>query len=374
MAKKKTTEQFIEDARKVHGDKYDYSKVTYIDSRTKIEIICPIHGSFMQLPNAHLRGADCRQCSIHKRSNERMYTTEYFVKQSKLIHNNKYSYEKVIYTKCNKKVIITCPIHGDFEQTPTCHLQGQGCPECGKLQKANSHRTKWEDLLKRFRKIHGDTFEYEQNGYKSINDKIKIFCKKHNYWFEQQITHHLDGRGCPICNGGSKRNTEMFVIKAREIHGDKYDYSKVNYITKDNPVEIICPKHGSFWQKAHDHICGCGCPRCRSFRNQEFIFEFLKKSFPKEEWLWEFSPSWLGIQRLDIYNSRVNLAIEYNGQQHYFPIDVFGGEEGFKKCTEHDALKAQLCKDNNCKLYIIKYDDVDYDRIREDISNILNLN
>lgn len=270
----------------------------------------------------------------------RKITTEIFIKEVSDVHKNFYDYSKTVYKAANTKVCIICPIHGEFWQKPSMHLRGQGCPMCGKKKRADSHRTKPEDLLKRCKEIHGDIFDYDFCNYKSLNDKIKIFCKKHKFWFEQQITHHLDGRGCPICNGGSKRTTEMFIVKAKEIHGDKYDYSKVEYKTKDDKVEIICPTHGSFWQKAHDHISGCGCSKCRSFRNQEFIFEFLKKSFPKEEWLWEFSPSWLGVQRLDIYNNRVNLAIEYNGQQHYFPVEVFGGEEGFKKCIERDTIKA----------------------------------
>lgn len=372
MGKKKTTEQFIEDARKVHGDKYDYSKSIYVDSRTKVEIICPIHGVFWQLPNTHLRGANCKACSIEHKSKERCYTTEYFIEQAKSVHENKYSYEHTVYQKCNIKVIITCPIHGDFEQTPTCHLQGQGCPKCGEINRCDAHRTKWEDLLNRFKEIHGDKFEYDQNGYRSINDKIKIFCKKHKFWFDQQITHHLDGRGCPVCNGGRKWTTEMFILKARDIHGDKYDYSKVCYKTKEDRVEIVCPKHGSFWQRAHDHICGCGCPRCRPFRTQERIYSFLKNTFPNECWLWEASPDWLGTQRFDVYCERINLAIEYNGEQHYFPVEVFGGELEHFKCVERDKLKKQLCKENNCTLYTIKYDNVDYDRIREDINNILN--
>lgn len=164
----------------------------------------------------------------------------------------------------------------------------------------------------------------------------------------------------------------MFIIKAKEIHGNRYDYSKVKYINKNTPVEIICPNHGSFWQKAHDHTSGCGCPLCRANRTQEKIFEFLKQNFSEHIWEWEASPSWLGSQRFDIYNEKYNLAIEYNGEQHYIPIEIFGGEDGYKNCIERDNRKFKLCEENKCILYVIKYDNVDYDKIKKDITEILN--
>lgn len=302
-------------------------------------------------------------------------------------------------------------------------------------------KTTWTELLQRFRNRHGDKYDYVEQDYKTQHDKIEIFCKKHNYLFTQRIAHHLNGHGCPICNGGHKRNNLEFIIKSQEVHGDKYDYSKVNYLTKEDSIEIICPMHGSFWQKAHDHTCGCGCPSCAQeivpwsvrsttedfvfkakevhknkydysnvsyinnhtpveiicpkhgsfyqiprdhlrgdgcskciLKSQEKIYSWIKETFADENWEWEYSPEWLGLQRFDIYCKRINLAIEYNGEQHYFPVEVFGGEKGFKKCIERDTIKAQLCEENNCTLYIIKYDDVNYDKIREDINNILNSN
>lgn len=301
-------------------------------------------------------------------SKGKIKTTEQFIKDAKLIHGNKYDYSKVEYKKSNINVCICCPKHGDFWQLPNNHLRGYGCKKCTN----EKQRIPWDVIVKRFMKIHGDKYKYEEQFFKSQNDNIRIFCKKHNHYFTQKISHHLNGHGCPICNGGVKRNNLEFIIKAKDVHGEKYDYSKVIYKTKNDSVEIVCPKHGSFWQKAHDHISGCGCPKC-VLKSQENIFSFIKESFINEKWEWEFSPDWLGSQRFDIYCKRVNLAIEYNGIQHYFPVEIFGGKESFEKCIKRDNLKEQLCKDNNCTLYIIKYDNVDYDKIKEDINNILNL-
>lgn len=128
--KKKTTEEFIEEAKKIHSNKFDYSKVDYKNAKTKVCIICPKHGEFWQTPHGHLRGYGCSKCRDEKSAKSKTKTTQDFINESSLIHNNKYSYNKTIYKDCKTKVIITCPIHGDFEQTPDNHLQGKGCKKC----------------------------------------------------------------------------------------------------------------------------------------------------------------------------------------------------------------------------------------------------
>ena len=114
MKKRLTTEEFIERARKVHGNRYDYSKVEYINDRTKICIICPIHGEFWQKPNNHLNGNGCRQCGILSRSLKRSKCKDEFIKEAIIKHNGKYDYSKVDYANNSTKVCIICPIHGEF--------------------------------------------------------------------------------------------------------------------------------------------------------------------------------------------------------------------------------------------------------------------
>lgn len=124
MPKRKTTEEFIADAIKVHGDEYDYSKVNYVNNNTKVEIVCKEHGSFWVLPRIHLMGCKCGKCKGV--SSDR----DYFIQKAKEIHGDKYNYDKVVYEKANKKVCITCNRCGkDFWQTPNSHLGGHGC-EC----------------------------------------------------------------------------------------------------------------------------------------------------------------------------------------------------------------------------------------------------
>ena len=114
----------------MHGDKYDYSKVNYINSKTKICIICPEHGKFWQIPQNHLKGCGCPKCSFIKIAQKNTHNSEEFIKQSKKIHGNKYNYSNVEYIKAKVKVSIICPKHGEFWQTPDSHLRGNGCPKC----------------------------------------------------------------------------------------------------------------------------------------------------------------------------------------------------------------------------------------------------
>lgn len=126
----KGAKTFVEKAVKIHGNKYDYSKVTYINSHTKVCIICPEHGEFWQTPNNHLDGKNCPLCANRQISINQTKTNQQFIEEATLKHKGKYSYSKTNYVDAHTKVIITCPIHGDFEQTPDIHLRGCGCPKC----------------------------------------------------------------------------------------------------------------------------------------------------------------------------------------------------------------------------------------------------
>ena len=130
MGKNLTTAEFISKARLIHGDKYDYSLVEYIDRRTKVIIICPIHGAFLQTPDRHLSNNGCPKCSIQSRVSKRTFTKEEFIAKAREIHKDKYDYSKVEYINCMTKVCIICPIHGETYQTPSNHLRSCGCQMC----------------------------------------------------------------------------------------------------------------------------------------------------------------------------------------------------------------------------------------------------
>lgn len=127
---KLTTKEFIQQANKVHHNKYDYSKTEYVRSHDKVCIICPIHGEFWQSPDNHKKGKGCPYCGKSHPNNQQT-----FVEKATKVHHGFYDYSKTKFTKNRNKVIITCPIHGDFEQEANSHLQGVGCPECANAKR-----------------------------------------------------------------------------------------------------------------------------------------------------------------------------------------------------------------------------------------------
>lgn len=185
-----TTENFIHRARKIHGEKYDYSESTYVDSKVPIKIICPLHGEFFQTADNHLRKKHgCPKCSPHA-----TMSTEDFIAKARILHKGKYDYSEVEYKASKAEVRIICPLHGVFKQTPNQHLKGHGCPICGRSRT----RTTTQDFIKKAIKVHGDTYDYSKVKYSSYRENVQIVCKKHGS-FLQTPHKHLRGLGCPHC-------------------------------------------------------------------------------------------------------------------------------------------------------------------------------
>lgn len=342
------TEDFIRKARKVHGSKYDYSKVKYINSSTKVEIICPIHGSFWQTPNGHLSGKGCPECGSNKSN------TEEFIKKAKAVHgDNKYDYSKVKYINSKTKVEIICPEHGSFWQEPTSHLFGCGCPRCRHNFKLNT-----EDFIAKARKVHKDKYDYSQADYINSSTPVDIICPVHGL-FTQTPTDHLSGRGCRECGRLSaselrKPTTEEFIEKARKVHGNRYDYSKSKYIDCRTKIEIICPIHGSFWQITTNHIGRkCGCPSCASSKLETDIELYLKQNnilyISQKTWDWLV---YNDNQKVDFYLPRYKSIIECQGIQHFEDMEFFGRSGySFEKRVDMDENKRKLCEEHGLKVY-----------------------
>ena len=166
-----TTKRFIEKATLKHGNKYDYSKVEYNGCNEKVNIICPEHGEFLQKPTTHLLGCGCPICGKEKSSKPQ--TKETWIKKARKVHGNKYDYSNVKYINHNTHVSIICPEHGEFSQKPITHLRGNGCPECGKLKCMSYFKYKTtEQFIKDARKVHGDKYDYSKVEY--VNSKQKV--------------------------------------------------------------------------------------------------------------------------------------------------------------------------------------------------------
>lgn len=171
---------------------------------------------------------------------------------------------------------------------------------------------------------------------------------------------------------GKYLTQEEVITRLTNTFGDKLDISKVTYITNRVNVCIVCPIHGEFYQTPHSHLSGRGCPKCL-YKSQYNLYNRLCNELPNLEILYEYSPDWLGKQRFDIYIPKYNIAIEYNGEQHYKPMAKFGGVIGYNKTVERDSHKLEKCKANNCKLYVLRYNYKNND-LQEIINTIQPLN
>ena len=356
--KAKTTKQFIEKAKQVHGNKYDYSKVEYVNNRTKVCIICPIHGEFWQTPNDHLDGCGCKKCFNERvRGKSKLISQNDFLIRAKKIHGDKYDYSKVEYKNIITKVCIICPEHGEFWQTPNDHLNGKrNCPKCAH----RSYKKTTEEFINEAKELHGNKYDYSKVEYDGKEKNVCIICPKHGE-FLQKPTVHLKGSGCPICNREKnklKLTTEEFIEKAIKIHGNKYDYSKVEYNNTDDKVCIICPEHGEFWQTPHCHIGKKqGCLFCNESHLEIEIKEFLIKNNIKFEEQKTFD--WLRYKkplRLDFYLPEYNIAIECQGEQHFNKFRWEKNDEKLNERKKRDNIKLDLCKKNGIilKLYSFK--------------------
>lgn len=372
--KTQTTEWFIKESNKIHNNEYDYSKTEYKGNRYSVDIICHIHGLFKQQAANHLKGMGCPKCAYERISKLKSMTTSNFIQRSKEIFgDDKYSYEKTNLEnrRDDGKVCIICPIHGDFWQLPSSHLQGNGCAECGRkrsivrksynIKKSKKYNT--SEIIDRFKKIHHNKYSYNKTEYKGSKKKVCITCPIHgDFW--QLPTSHLQGSGCPKCANNQKIDTEEFINRSIKKHGNLYDYSKSKYKNNRTKIEIICHKkdsngieHGSFFTTPHSHMQGSGCPKCKqNYRlENEVRLLLLNNNIEFEE-----KKTFEGLKhkialRPDFYLPKYNIIIECQGEQHFKPIN-FGGKdnktlmEQYMLNQKRDEIKKIYCKKNNITL------------------------
>ena len=352
--KKISLQDFITRSNNIHSFKYDYSKVSFNTVSDKVTIICPEHGEFEQTVYDHMGGHGCFKCGVQTRTKNQTITTEEFIKRASEIHNNYYSYEHSVYTTSHNKIIVTCPIHGDVEIVAMNHLKGSKCPKClGR----NLTTKEW---IEKASKIHNNKYDYSKVEYVSSKTKVTITCPIHGD-FEQSAGSHLQGRGCKKCGLISTRckkskTTEDFIKECNIIHNNKYDYSKVNYINKNEYVTIICPEHGEFKQIANSHLRGHGCQYCKESRGEKLINNYLKSL--DIEYIRQY-PVYIKNKNIQVdfmvnYNNKIYF-IEYNGRQHYESVEYFGGEKSLQEQQYRDSLLFEYCINENIEFIEIPY-------------------
>lgn len=231
MSTKKLTQNiFIERAKEVHGDKYDYSLSKYINSRTKINISCVKHGKFQQTPEMHMIGQGCSKCGVEKMSQTKRLSVKKFIEMASETHNNKYDYSLIIYKNTDTKIKIICPTHGIFEQTPHNHLR-YGCDYCGGTKELIT-----KDFIDISTKKHGGKYKYNLSKYTGNKNDIIITCLKHGD-FKQIASNHMKGAGCPACkNSKGEQIIKNFLNdkNIKFIEQKKFiDCKNINYLKFD---------------------------------------------------------------------------------------------------------------------------------------------
>lgn len=288
MTQRKTTAQFIVEARDIHGDRYDYSRVIYAGNKTFVEIGCPVHGFVNQQARRHLEGRGCPKCGAIQRAANRptgrgigkLLTPEIFKEDATALHNGYYDYSLVSFERGKDLVKIICPVHGVFEQSAESHRFGFGCLGCGvefhSKRKREVSANKFADSA---RTLHGDAYDYSNVDYQGSAVPVEIICRDHGVFF-QRADVHLRGSGCPKCGfkrrvAGRRRDPDDIISQLNAVHQGRYKYTRDSIEGVGKVMEIICPDHGAFRATPSNHIAGKGCPACKSRK----ISDALRKPF-----------------------------------------------------------------------------------------------
>lgn len=366
-----STDEFVQRAIAVHGDMYDYSITEYKGCHTKLLVACRIHGPFEQSAHNHLGGAGCPLCGAERTKTHCLLDNSAFLLRAKRSHGDKYDYTKIEYLGKDKRVIIICPHHGEFSQLAGHHMRGVGCPKCGGRKKLTQ-----EEFIDKAVSVHGDKYDYSLVEYVRARSKVRIICKLHGE-FLQSPAEHKDGGVCPECRKvklsvALTSNTDEFVEKAKVVHGDRYDYSSVQYVRAQSAVKITCRKHGVFEQTPQSHLFGHGCQKCAARKGEQLISSILdglgilyytQVAFVECA---DKLPLWF-----DFYLPSKRMLIEFDGDQHFRAKSHWGGESAFQDTRRRDSIKNEFAKSAHYNLIRLTCNDLDDGTLEESLLNLL---
>jgi hypothetical protein len=353
------TKEFIERAKTVHGEKYDYTNVLYVNNRTKVNILCPKHGLFSQTPYKHINGGNgCPKCRGFNRSKDEL------IEILNLKHKNKYDYSLLEFKNTLDIVKVKCENHGVFEIRLKDHLAGNGCSKCSGKNKSN------DEVINELIKVHGNRYDYSKVFYKKQTEKLTIICKEHGEFY-QTYNVHKKGHGCPKCSlinvSNKKRKPQFtFIEESNRIHENKYDYSLTEYNRSHDKVKIMCKTHGIFEQTPDLHLRGSGCPICgnKFDKSISVLYDFLDEK--NIEYIKNDTKILNGFE-LDIFIPEFNVAIEYNGL--HWHCDMF-------KRPSYHLDKTKMCENLGIRLIHIFEDELIHKKniVFSRINQILKLN
>lgn len=330
-------DEWVERCKSANSVDYDYSLVEWKNTSTPVKIICPKHGEFLKLPLLLAKGSGCPKCSGKYKP-----TTNEWVESVSKIHNNKYTYDKSVYKSAHKSIIVTCPIHGDFNTTPAKHKH-HGCPKCSK----NASKTH-SDFIAEVSALHPDK-DFTKTQYINSNTKVIVTCPIHGDYTTSPTSLLYGKGGCKKCQYSSlseqfRLTYSEFVNAAIKIHGNIYEYSEQTFNNRLDVVDIKCKSHGMFTQGVGIHLNGSGCPSCNNKSKHETeIYEWIKEICPDAV---QRCRDVIAPLELDIYIPSKKLAIEYNGLYWHSSGNTLG--DSYHK-TRH-INKTMQCYDNGITL------------------------
>ena len=368
--KRLTQTQFLQRANKVAPVNLDFSKSVFHDTRTKVVVTCKIHGDFEILPSNLFQGANCRECAQTQAGRKRRVSKKDLIDRLKTKFGNLYEVDKNSVVKATSPIQLKCKTHGWFEGLIGNLLNSSGCPSC-QNQRAAAIRSKQaklskSEIIKRFTKLHGETYSYSSSVPDGINSTIKILCHKHGY-FMQKVSIHMQGKGCPDC-GYEKRRVNQFLQQSeiysrlKELHGDLFIYPPNLGLELRGEVPIICREHGVFHQSLRAHLDGNGCSQCSQSLGARRVSHWLNEHEISYEVEAQIPAGKKGLPlRADFFLPEHNMYIEYDGEQHFKPIAFFGMDEKtsisvFNEQKERDLAKENWILDNGFELLRIRFD------------------
>lgn len=341
MSRKRTHEDYVKEINKINSNIEVVGQ--YIGANIKILHRCKIDGyEWHVAPNVLLHGSGCPMCYGNIKKTHDSYMKE-------LLEINPYIEVIGSYINNKTKILHRCKIDGyEWEVSPSNILSGKGCPVCSKKKK-RSHDEYINEVAKLNKNI-------EVIGeYTSCNIKMLHKCKIDGCEWYATPNNILKGKGCPKCSGNKKKTHEEYVKNVYFINQDIEVIG--NYTNAHASILHKCKVCGLEWSASPNTILsGSGCPKCKKSKGEKIISSW----FDKMNILYEQQKTFenckdINLLSYDFYLPEYNLCVEYQGQQHYYPVNYFGGEDRFKIQQKHDDIKRKYCKDNNIMLIEIPY-------------------
>lgn len=372
MGKKLTQEEFIKKVIDKRGNTLDLSEAVYLRTRDNVKLTCKKHShTYEQKAVSTLSGQNgCEFCYIESLSQACSKPKEFYIDEIDRIYKGFYEKEKINVIS-GEEINVFCEIHGYFKKDFTSLKRGHGCPECMKLRKVSGVKKDTKSFIYISKEIHKEWFNYDNVIYIDNKTPVNLTCNICSHNFNQKPSTNLAGKGCPNCwthrnrlpKYNSRNSLEEIEKRCKIFFKDYLDFSNSKSTTSNEKITVFCKKCNKDFEQYTGHLVrGIGCQSCSRAEKQSKPEKFIETLLIDNNIKYIREKSFKNCihrnkLRFDFYIPKLNMCLEYQGEQHYRPISIFGGEEAFNKQIIKDQIKRDYCTDNNIKLLEISYKD-----------------